>query len=141
MLASENESKYSDFPYFCSPPERYLSIRRSFNGNTPPQLSWLEHLTVNQRVVGSSPTGGADIKIKGLYFDSMTLFYFITACISILIYCFSIIFYYFCVTNLEKHGKEYRFPIKSIECNCLDHFYWIMHRIWCPNIQFYVLHL
>ena len=25
----------------------------------PPQLSWLEHLTVNQRVTGSSPVGGA----------------------------------------------------------------------------------
>jgi hypothetical protein len=31
-------------------------------------------MTVNQRVVGSSPTGGAQ-KVKGLYFDSMTLFY------------------------------------------------------------------
>jgi hypothetical protein len=29
---------------------------------------------VNQRVAGSSPAGGADIKIKGLYFDSITLF-------------------------------------------------------------------
>ncbi|MEY3815649.1 MAG: hypothetical protein RJB23_379, partial [Pseudomonadota bacterium] len=38
--------------------------------------SWLEHLTVNQRVAGSSPAGGASKKIKGLYFDSMTLFHF-----------------------------------------------------------------
>ena len=29
------------------------------------ELSWLEHLTVNQRVVGSSPTGGA-IKEKSV---------------------------------------------------------------------------
>ena len=27
----------------------------------PPQLSWLEHLTVNQRVLGSSPRGGASL--------------------------------------------------------------------------------
>ena len=39
-------------------------------------LSWLEHLTVNQRVAGSSPASGASKKIKGLYFDSMTLFHF-----------------------------------------------------------------
>ena len=35
---------------------------------------------INQRVVGSSPTGGADRKVKGLYVDSMTfllLVYFI----------------------------------------------------------------
>lgn len=32
-------------------------------------------ITVNQRVSGSSPEGGADIKVKGLYFDSMTLFF------------------------------------------------------------------
>ena len=32
-------------------------------------------MTVNQRVSGSSPEGGADINLKGLYFDSMTLFY------------------------------------------------------------------
>jgi hypothetical protein len=31
--------------------------------------------TVNQRVAGSSPAGGADINVKGLYFDSMTLLY------------------------------------------------------------------
>ena len=32
--------------------------------------------TVNQRVSGSSPEGGADIKEKGLYSDSMTLLSF-----------------------------------------------------------------
>ncbi len=29
------------------------------NENIPPKLSRLEHLTVNQRVLGSSPRGGA----------------------------------------------------------------------------------
>ena len=35
------------------------------------------NMTVNQRVLGSSPEGGADIKLKGLYLYSVTLLLFI----------------------------------------------------------------
>ena len=37
----------------------YLCNRNKEGGNTLPQLSRLEHLTVNQRVLGSSPRGRA----------------------------------------------------------------------------------
>ena len=44
--------------------------------NNPPQLSWLEHLTVNQRVLGSSPRGGA-LSINPIYENRLDFFFFI----------------------------------------------------------------
>ena len=37
-------------------------------------LIWLEHLTVNQKVLGSSPRGGARKMIKPLYCYSVAVF-------------------------------------------------------------------
>src|SRR5690554_7168128 len=39
---------------------KYFLLQEVLKFKFPPSRSWLEHLTVNQRVLGSSPRGGAD---------------------------------------------------------------------------------
>ena len=71
--------------YICSPETEYMPARRARIREMPLQLSWLEHLTVNQGVVGSSPTVGATEKASNmlafLFFHDKTIYSKLSICL------------------------------------------------------------